>query len=243
MPAWTCATQSTAHTQAGRPVHQAQRPVSHRFWLTSVTVPLGREKKPTDQCLSGRSRGSGSGHVVQLPRQTKTWSSVPRDLILGAEHDRNQQGARAFLGPYSRAARGGKQQHQHQHQHQQAKQQSASSPHSSRGPCFDIFRPPTPDPTAQAPWPCGWTPVYMPGLRSRCRCGKHTPSLCASPPPHGTETPKAIGNAAKDRDGSRGAWAPLRLECDSITNQPASSPCVFASRLGTWCTVVGGGYF
>lgn len=30
----------------------------------------------------------------------------PRDLILGAEHDRNQQGARSFLGLYSRAARG-----------------------------------------------------------------------------------------------------------------------------------------
>lgn len=32
------------------------------------------------------------------------------------------------------------------------------------------------------------------------------------------------------------AWAPLRLECDGITNRPALSPCVFASRLGTWST-------
>lgn len=36
---------------------------------------------------------------------------------------------------------------------------------SSRRPCSDIFRPPTPDPTAQAPWPCGRTPASMPGLQ------------------------------------------------------------------------------
>lgn len=43
-----------------------------------------------------------------------------------------------------------------------------------------------------------------PAYWSRCRCGKHTPSPVAfASPPHGTETPKAVGNAAKDRDGSR----------------------------------------
>lgn len=35
---------------------------------------------------------------------------------------------------------------------------------SSRRPCSDIFRPPTPNPTAQAPWPCGRTPANMPAL-------------------------------------------------------------------------------
>lgn len=54
VPASTCATQKTAHRQSGRPVHQAQRQVGHRFWLPNVTVPLGRKK--THRSMSLRTQ-------------------------------------------------------------------------------------------------------------------------------------------------------------------------------------------
>lgn len=105
-----------------------------------------------------------------------------------------------------------------QHQHQRAKQQSASSTHSSRGPCL-IFLGPQHQillhrHRGHVGGPLSKCPAYW-SPEPRCRCGKHTSRLRTSP--HGTATPKAVGDAAKDLDGASTPWIPLRLGCDSMT--------------------------
>lgn len=124
------------------------------------------------------------------------------------------------------AMQGGKQ--QHQHQHQQAKQQSASSPHSSRGSCL-IFLGPQHQilqhrhrgHVVAGPLPC------MPGLLVAVprAAAASTPRHPCATPTHGTGTPKAVGDAAKDHDGSRCLGSPEArvLQYDL----PVSSPCVF----------------
>lgn len=199
-------------------------------------------KKPTGQCLSGRSRGPGSGHVVQPPRQTKTWSNVPKDLNLGAEHDRNQQGARSFLEMYSRAARGENSKHQHQHQHQQAKHQSASSPHSSRGPCLIFLGPQRRilqhRHRGHVAGPLSVCPAYWPPCPGAAAAS--TPRR--SSPAHHLHTaqrPRRLSATLQRIAMGLDAQAPLGLECDSMTclsvsYLPRLHACVFLrSGLGT----------
>lgn len=229
----------------------------HQAQGTPVTVsgsqarpfPWGeKKKKRTHRPMSVRTQpGPRFRTCCATTTADKNVVKRPRDLILGAEHGRNQQGATSFLGPYSRAARGGKQQQQqhqqHQHQHQQAKQQSASSPHSSRGSCLIFLGPQRqilqhrhrghvagPLPICPAYWP----PVAQVPLRQA------PPRSLAHHHHHTAHKPRRLSATLQRIAMGLDAWAPPGLECYGMTYLATFVVphlccfCFLASGLGTW---------
>lgn len=95
-----------ASPQAGRPRASGTRRVGHRFWLTDSTVPLGKTK-PTGQMSVRTQPGPRFRTCCATTTADKNVVEGPKDLILGAEHDRNSK-ARDLSWDRTAALQGGR---------------------------------------------------------------------------------------------------------------------------------------
>lgn len=246
--------------------HEACRPpfLAHRH---DRSAGLRKGKKKTHRPMSFRTQpGLRFRTCCATTAADKNVVKRLPDLILGAEHDRNQQGARFFLRTVQPLCKGENSNNIsisiNQHQHQQAKQQSASSPQSSRGPCL-IFLGPQHQilqhrhrghvagplfvcPAYWSPWP-------------RCRCGKQPRWPSVAHHHHTTQRPRRLSaTLQRIAMGSRRPGSPgARVRRYDLRRLHSCVFCCLRSGLGNvvFCTAlhraapylavvpVGGGYF